>query len=202
MDLYRYDASWRKKGFAVIAGIDEAGRGPIAGPVVAAAAVLPPSLRIKDLRDSKKVPEKEREILFYEVLYGAIAIGVGIVEHDKIDESDILQATKAAMQLAVQDLHLTPHLLIIDAVTLPSLSTEQISPIRAESKSASVAAASIVAKYVRDTIMVRYDEIYPLYNFKKHKGYCTREHLEMISRYGICSIHRKSYRKVMTMNLF
>jgi ribonuclease HII len=202
MDLYRYDASWRKKGFAIIAGIDEAGRGPIAGPVVAAAVVLPPPVRIKGLRDSKKVPEKERETLFHDVLCAADAIGVGIVAHDRIDDSNILKATKAAMQLATQDLHLVPHLLIIDAVALPALPIEQVSPFKAELKSASVAAASIVAKYLRDSIMVRYDEIYPVYNFKKHKGYCTREHLEMIARHGLCPIHRKSYRKVMSISLF
>jgi ribonuclease HII len=202
MDLYRYDGSWRQKGFAVIAGIDEAGRGPIAGPVVAAAAVLPPSVRIEGLRDSKKVPEKERETLFWEVLCLASAIGVGIVEHDHIDKSNILQATKLAMQLALEDLHLEPHLLIIDAVSLPSVPIEQVSPFKAESKSASVAAASIIAKYVRDSIMLRYHDMYPSYNFKKHKGYCTQEHLDMISRHGPCPIHRKSYRKVMTMRLF
>jgi ribonuclease HII len=202
MDLYRYDGSWRQEGFAVIAGIDEAGRGPIAGPVVAAAAVLPPSVRIEGLRDSKKVPEKERETLFWEVLCLASAIGVGIVEHDHIDKSNILQATKLAMQLALEDLYLEPHLLIIDAVSLPSVSIEQVSPFKAESKSASVAAASIIAKYVRDSIMLRYHDMYPSYNFKKHKGYCTQEHLDMISRHGPCPIHRKSYRKVMTMRLF
>ncbi|MDA8431876.1 MAG: ribonuclease HII [Nitrospiraceae bacterium] len=202
MDLYRYDASLRRKGFAIIAGVDEAGRGPIAGPVVAAAAVLPPSARIAGLRDSKQVPEKERAVLFWEVLCAAEALGVGIVDHERIDDSNILKATKEAMQLALQDLRMTPQLLVIDAVALPSVPVEQISPFKAESKSASVAAASIVAKYVRDAIMLRYDELYPVYNFRKHKGYCTREHLEKISRHGLCPIHRKSYRKVMTMNLF
>lgn len=202
MDLYRYDASLRKKGFAVIAGVDEAGRGPIAGPVVAAAAVLPPSARIEGLRDSKLVPEKERAALFWDVLCTAEALGVGIVEHDRIDAVNILRATREAMQLALEDLPRKPHLLVIDAVALPAAPIEQISPFKAELKSASVAAASIVAKYVRDAIMLRYDEIYPAYNFKKHKGYCTREHLERISRYGVCPIHRKSYGKVMTMNLF
>ncbi len=202
MDLYRHDESWRRKGFAVIAGIDEAGRGPIAGPVVAAAVVLPPSARIKGLRDSKKVPEKEREVLFRDVLCLAAAIGVGVVGHDEIDKLNILRATKRAMTLAISDLGVAPDLLIIDAVALPSVPIEQISPFKAESLSACVAAASIVAKYFRDAMMLRYHEIYPQYNFKKHKGYCTREHLAMVALHGPCTIHRKSYKKVKTLSLF
>ncbi|MDA8104798.1 MAG: ribonuclease HII [Nitrospiraceae bacterium] len=202
MDLYRHDESWRQRGFALIAGIDEAGRGPLAGPVVAAAVVLPPSARIKGLRDSKKVPEKEREGLFRDVLFLAGAIGVGVVEHDEIDRLNILRATKQAMTLAIRDLNVAPDLLIIDAVALPSVPIEQTSPFKAESKSACVAAASIVAKYVRDSIMLRYHETYPQYNFNKHKGYCTREHLAMLALHGPCVIHRKSYNKVKTMGLF
>ena len=202
MDLYRHDESWRQRGFAVIAGIDEAGRGPLAGPVVAAAVVLPPSARIKGLRDSKKVPEKEREGLFRDVLCLAGAIGVGVVGHDEIDRLNILRATKQAMTLAIRDLNVWPDLLIIDAVALPSVPIEQSSPVKAESKSACVAAASIVAKYVRDSIMLRYHETYPQYNFNKHKGYCTQEHLAMLALHGPCAIHRKSYNKVKTIDLF
>ncbi len=202
MGLYRHDESWRKKGFSVVAGIDEAGRGPIAGPVVAAAVVLNSTVRIKGLRDSKKVPEKERKTLFHEVLVLAEAIGVGVVGHDEIDRSNILLATKRAMELAIRDLNVVPDMLIIDAVALPSITIKQLSPFKAESKSASVAAASIIAKYVRDSIMLRYHEAFPNYNFKKHKGYCTREHLDMIALHGLCPIHRKSYRKVATMSLF
>ncbi len=201
MDIYRHDQAFRQKGFRIIAGIDEAGRGPIAGPVVAAAVVLPENLRIKGLRDSKKVPEKERESLFWEILSLSEDIGIGMIDHEEIDRYDILQCTKLAMKNALDDLNVLPDMIIIDAVSLPSAAVEQISPIKAESKSASVAAASIIAKYVRDVIMVHYHDVYPEYNFKKHKGYCTREHLKMIRLHGPCPIHRKSFKKVMSMTL-
>jgi ribonuclease HII len=201
MDLYQYDSSLRKKGVHVMAGLDEAGRGPIAGPVVAAAVVLPDGLRIDGLRDSKKIPEKERTFLFWEVLSFSADVGVGVVEHDVIDRINILQATKLAMQIALSDLLCRPDLLIIDALTLPSIEIRQHSPVKAESKSASVAAASIIAKYVRDAIMLRYDGVYPQYNFKRHKGYCTKEHLEAIRIHGPCKIHRKSFNKVMSVFL-
>jgi ribonuclease HII len=201
MDLYRYDASLRNEGFVNLAGIDEAGRGPIAGPVVAAAVILPEHVRIEGLRDSKKVPEKERASLFRELLPLALHIGVGIVDNEEIDRLNILRATKLAMHRAVEDLTVLPDLLVIDAVSLPSLPMKQISLIRAESKSASVAAASIVAKYVRDSIMRGFHDIYPEYNFKKHKGYCTREHLEMVRKFGPCDIHRKTFDKVLSLGL-
>jgi ribonuclease HII len=201
MDLYRYDEALRNEGFVTLAGIDEAGRGPIAGPVVAAAVILPENLRIEGLRDSKKVPEKERASLFREILPLALHIGVGVVDNGEIDRLNILRATKLAMLRAVEDLAVLPDLLVIDAVALPSLSVKQISLIRAESISASVAAASIVAKYVRDAIMRRFHEIYPEYNFKKHKGYCTREHLEMVRKFGPCDIHRKTFDKVLSLEL-
>jgi ribonuclease HII len=169
---------------------------------VAAAVVLREDIRIKGLRDSKKVPEKEREVLFWDVLCTARQIGVGVVEHDEIDRLNILQSTKLAMAHALADLDIVPDMLVIDAVTLPSVPIRQISPFKAESVSASVAAASIVAKYVRDSIMLRYHEIYPQYNFKKHKGYGTQEHLDLIRLYGPCAIHRKSYAGVMSLPLF
>ncbi len=201
MDIYQHDSSLREEGFRVLAGVDEAGRGPVAGPVVAAAVVLPDHVRINRLRDSKKVPEKERETLFRDILCLAEDIGVGVVGHDEIDRLNILRATRKAMQSAVKDLRLAPDLVVIDAVTLPSLEVRQISFFKAESKSASVAAASIVAKYVRDAIMLRYHEVYPAYNFRKNKGYCTAEHMEMIRLYGPCPIHRKSFRQVMSLPL-
>jgi ribonuclease HII len=201
MDFYRHDQSYREQGFRVVAGIDEAGRGPVAGPVVAAAVVLHEGCRIQGLRDSKKVPERERSKLFMEVLSLAAHIGVGIVGHEEIDRINILQATKMAMRKALDDLDAAPDMLIIDAVTLPSVHIRQISPFRAESMSASVAAASIVAKYTRDAIMIRYHDLYPQYNFRKHKGYCTEEHLDLIRRHGPSPIHRKSFRKVMSLTL-
>jgi len=201
MDIYQHDEAFRGRGFKSIAGVDEAGRGPLAGPVVAAAVVLPADLRIEGLRDSKKVPEQERLYLFWDILSSSLDIGVGIVEHDEIDRINILQATKSAMKKAVADLRMSPDALIIDALTLHSISIKQFSIIKADSKSASVAAASLIAKYVRDMIMLRYHSLYPEYNFKKHKGYCTQEHLRLLDIYGPCNIHRKSFRKVMDLNL-
>ncbi len=201
MDIYQHDESFRQQGFKIIAGIDEAGRGPIAGPVVAAAVILKENLKINGLRDSKKVPEKERQTLFWDILTLSEEIGIGIVDHEEIDRINILKATKKAMELALDDLVTRLDMVIIDAVTLPSVSVKQLSMIKAESKSASVAAASIVAKYTRDMLMRQYHDIYPLYNFRKHKGYCTKEHLETIRLHGPCSIHRKTFNKVMNLDL-
>lgn len=201
MDIYRHDEDLRNNGFQRIAGIDEAGRGPLAGPVVAAAVVLKGNTRIKGLRDSKKVPEKERESLFIEIQDTALDIGIGIVNHEDIDKINILRASKLAMKLAVGNLSELPDFLVIDAVTLPSVPIKQTSPIKGESVSASVAAASIIAKVTRDRIMYEYHNQYPQYNFNKHKGYSTKEHMELIQLYGPCPIHRKSFCKVMTLEL-
>lgn len=200
-DLYQYDESLRKKGYLRIAGIDEAGRGPLAGPVVAAAVVFSKSIKIEGLRDSKKVPEKEREILYSEVLRFSEDFGVGIVGHEEIDRLNILRATRLAMQYAVEDLSKPPDILVIDALSLPSIPIRQVSIIKGESISASIAAASIVAKFVRDKIMMEYHRQYPQYNFEKHKGYSTKEHLDMIRLYGPCPIHRKSFQRVMSVDL-
>ena len=201
MDIYQNDDLLREKGFLKIAGIDEAGRGPLAGPVVAAAVVLPKGVKIEGLRDSKKVPEKEREHLFSEIFHVSEDIGIGIVSHEEIDRLNILRSTKLAMQYAVKDLSQPPDILIIDALSLPSIPIRQISFIKGEDKSSSVAAASIVAKVVRDKIMMGYHRQYPNYNFEKHKGYSTKEHLEMIKMYGPCPIHRKSFQRVMSLEL-
>ena len=201
MDIYQYDESLRKKGFLRIAGIDEAGRGTLAGPVVAAAVVLNEGVKIDRLRDSKKGPEKEREILFYKIQSSSTDIGIGIVGPEEIDRLNILRATRLSMQLAVEDLSTPPDILIIDAVSLPSIPIKQLSPVKGESISASVAAASIIAKFVRDKIMLDYHRQYPDYNFKKHKGYSTREHLDMLQVYGPCPIHRKTFHGVMSLEL-
>jgi ribonuclease HII len=201
VDIYRYDESFRREGFRRVAGIDEAGRGPVAGPVVAAAVVLEGHVRIKGLRDSKKVPEKERLSLFYEILYSASDIGVGISEVDVIDRVNILEATRLAMGTAVRDLHEGPDFLLIDAVALPFLRIKQAHPYKGDSKSAVVAAASIVAKVVRDGIMLHYHSLYPEYGFDRHKGYCTREHMKNIMAHGPCPLHRKSFRGVMSLML-
>lgn len=201
MDIYRHDEDLRNNGFQRIAGIDEAGRGPLAGPVVAAAVVLKGNTRIKGLRDSKKVPEKERESLFIEIRDTALDIGIGIVNHEDIDRINILRASKLAMKLAVDNLSELPDFLVIDAVSLPSIPIKQLFPIKGESVSASVAAASIIAKVTRDRLMLEYHNQYPQYNFNKHKGYSTKEHMELIQLYGPCPIHRKSFCKVMTLEL-
>lgn len=201
MDIYQHDDLLREKGFRRIAGIDEAGRGPLAGPVVAAAVVLPKGVRIEGIRDSKKVPEKEREYLFSEIFRISEDIGIGIVSHEEIDRLNILRSTKLAMQYAVEDLSQPPDILIIDALSLPLIPIRQISFIKGEDKSSSVAAASIVAKVTRDKIMKGYHRQYPNYNFGKNKGYSTKEHLDMLRMYGPCPIHRKSFQRVMSLEL-
>jgi ribonuclease HII len=198
--LFSFDEEVRKK-YPVSAGIDEAGRGPLAGPVVAAAVVMRPGFIIEGLRDSKKVPEKERLRLFWDIASTSVSIGIGIMEAETIDEINILRSTRRAMENAVMDLKVVPDILLIDAVKLPDIGISQESIVRGESVSASIAAASIVAKTVRDDIMTAYHKIYPQYNFKVHKGYSTKEHIECIRSYGPCPIHRKSFRKVMDLKL-
>ena len=200
-DLYGYDESLREKGFLRIAGLDEAGRGPLAGPVVAAAVVFSKCIKIKGLRDSKKVPEKEREFLYGEIARLSADIGIGIVGHEEIDRLNILRATRLAMRFAVENLLNPPDLLVIDAVSLPSVRIKQFSMIKGESISASIAAASIVAKCERDKIMLEYHRQFPHYNFDRNKGYSTKDHLDMIRLYGPCPIHRKSFQRVMSLEL-
>lgn len=200
LPIFLHDEKIRQK-YPVVTGLDEAGRGPLAGPVVAAAVVLPSGLVIKGVRDSKKVAEKERKNIFWDIVQMADAVGVGIVEADTIDRINILQSTMRAMRMAVEDLGMNPDILLIDAVTLREIGIKQKSIIRGESVSSSIAAASIIAKVVRDDIMIEYHEKYPAYNFKRHKGYSTREHMEYIQKCGPCPIHRKSFRKVMDIPL-
>ncbi len=199
--IFLYDEQVRQQ-HPVIAGIDEAGRGPLAGPVVAAAVIFPAGLVIEGIRDSKKiVAESEKKRLFWKIVHHAVAVGVGIVEADVIDRINILQSTRFAMKFAVEDLKVKPDILLIDAVKLADIPIKQQSMIRGESVSASIAAASIIAKVVRDDIMLDYHDQYPAYNFKGHKGYSTKEHIECINSYGPCPIHRKSFRKVNDMTL-
>lgn len=187
--------------FPIIAGIDEAGRGPLAGPVVAAAVILRKRLVIPGLRDSKKIWPVERKRIFWDIVRNACGIGVGIVDAGVIDDINILQATRRAMTDAIRDLDIRPDILLIDAVKLPDIDIPQQSIIRAESVSASVAAASVIAKVVRDDIMGDYHEQYPQYNFRRHKGYSTREHMACLNRFGPCPIHRKTFRKVRDARL-
>lgn len=198
--IFLYDRNIRQR-HSVIAGLDEAGRGPLAGPVVAAAVIFPAGLIIDGLKDSKKTTEKERKRLFWEIVQKADAIGTGIVDADTIDRINILQSTKEAMRLAVEDLGVRPDILLIDAVKLADVDIEQQAIIKGESVSASIAAASIIAKVLRDDIMIAYHREYPAYNFKVHKGYSTKEHMGYINMYGPCPIHRKSFRKVKDVHL-
>ena len=198
--IFVYDDNIRKT-YPVVAGLDEAGRGPLAGPVVASAVVLPADTVINGVRDSKKITVKERKKLFWDIVQSAVAIGVGIVDADVIDRINILQSTRRAMGEAVKDLGVKADILLIDAVKLPDVDIEQFSTFKGESVSASIAAASIIAKVVRDDIMLDYHEKYPVYNFKGHKGYSTKEHMTHINMYGPCSIHRMSFRKVNDLQL-
>jgi len=198
---YEYDEAVKKQGFALIAGVDEAGRGPLAGPVVASAVILSDVIKIDGIRDSKKILEKEREKLFWAILLNAIDIGIGIVDSQEIDKINILRATRQAMHNAVMDLKNRPDVILVDAVSIPSIKIKQFPIIKGDAKSASIAAASIIAKVIRDGIMSRYHSIYPDYEFDKHKGYATKTHLDKIEKYGPCLIHRKSFKKVMDLIL-
>ena len=181
--------------YTYICGIDEAGRGPFAGPVVAAAVILPKDCDILYLNDSKKLSEKKRELLYDEIYEKAVAIGIGMSSEEVIDEINILQATYKAMQQAISKLSIKPDLLLNDAVTIPDVEIEQIPIIKGDAKSASIAAASIVAKVTRDRMMKEYDIIYPGYDFAKNKGYGTKAHIEGIKKQGICDIHRRTFVK-------
>ena len=180
-------------GCSYICGIDEAGRGPLAGPVVAAAVILPKDLRIMHINDSKKLSPKRRDELFDIINEKALAVATGIVSPGRIDEDNILQATILAMKMAVINLKIRPDMLLIDAVKLPETPIPQLPIIKGDAKSISIAAASIIAKVTRDRLMTAYDEIYPMYGFAKHKGYGTAEHIAALKEYGPCPIHRRTF---------
>lgn len=179
----------------MICGIDEAGRGPLAGPVVAGAVILPRDCEILYLNDSKKLSEKKREALFLEIQEKATAFAVGVVGPDRIDEINILQATYEAMRQAIEGLGTQPHVLLNDAVTIPGISIEQVPIIKGDGKSVSIAAASIMAKVTRDHMMEEYDTLFPQYGFAKHKGYGTAAHIRALKELGPCPIHRRSFIK-------
>ena len=176
-----------------ICGIDEAGRGPLAGPVVAGAVILPKGLKIPYLNDSKQLSEKKREELYDVIMEQAVSVGVGIVSPERIDEINILQATYEAMREAVGTLSYRPDVLLNDAVIIPELTIPQEKIIKGDAKSLSIAAASVIAKVTRDRMMKAYHELFPEYGFEKHKGYGSKEHIEMIQKVGPCAIHRRSF---------
>jgi len=180
------------QGFQFVGGIDEAGRGPLAGPVVAACAILPPGVLIERINDSKKLTQAVREELFEEIKEKAVAYGIGIVDNETIDEINIYEATKKAMCLALENMQIKPDYLIIDAVKL-NVDIPQMAVPKADMNSISVAAASILAKVTRDRLMDELDKVHSGYGFAKHKGYGTKEHLEAIQEKGLCPIHRRSF---------
>lgn len=179
--------------YSYICGIDEAGRGPLAGPVVAGAVILPKGKRILYVNDSKKLSEKKRNELFDVIKEETLSYGIGIVSPEKIDEINILQATYEAMRQAVNQLSVLPDILLNDAVTIPGIDVRQIPIIKGDAKSLTIASASILAKVTRDQMMIEYDSLYPEYGFAKHKGYGTKAHIEAIKEYGACPIHRKTF---------
>lgn len=191
--MFSYERQYET--YHAICGIDEVGRGPFAGPVVAAAVILPRDCDILYLNDSKKLSEKKRELLYDEIYEKAISIGIGMASEKVIDEINILQATYEAMRQAVSKLSVEPDLLLNDAVTIPGMKMRQVPIIKGDAKSASIAAASIVAKVTRDRMMKEYDKIYPGYEFAKNKGYGTKAHIQGIREQGICDLHRKTFVK-------
>ena len=188
-----YERQCREEGYSLICGIDEAGRGPLAGPVVAGAVILPEDCEILGLNDSKKLSEKRREALFDEIREKAIAFGTGVIGPRRIDEINILQADYEAMCEAIGTLSVMPQVLLNDAVIIPQVRIEQKSIIHGDAKSVSVAAASIIAKVTRDRMMEEYDSLFPEYGFARHKGYGTADHYAAITKYGPCPIHRRSF---------
>lgn len=176
-----------------LCGIDEVGRGPLAGPVVAGAVILPKDCEILYLNDSKKLSEKKRELLYDEIMEKAVAVGIGAVGPERIDEINILQATYEAMRLAVSNLKVRPDLLLNDAVTIPGVELPQVPIIKGDAKSISIAAASIIAKVTRDRMMAEYESLYPGYGFASNKGYGAKAHIEAIKKFGLTPIHRRSF---------
>ena len=190
---YRYEGEAWRAGLVRVAGVDEAGRGPLAGPVVAAAVILAPDRRVKKLCDSKLLTPERREELFVAITARAVAVGVGIVDHATIDRINILQATRLAMVEALRQLAVAPDLVITDFVALAGLACPQRNLVDGDRRCATVAAASIVAKVTRDRLMVQADKEFPEYGFARHKGYATAEHLGALDRLGPCPLHRRSF---------
>ena len=196
INLKQYENELRNKGYKYICGIDEAGRGPLAGPVVVASVIMPENSMIEGVNDSKKVSEKKREKLYDLILKEAISYGVGIIGQDEIDEINILNATKKGLTTSLKELTQKPDLIIVDALThIDTLGTPYESIIKGDAKCYSISAASIIAKVTRDRIMREWDKIYPQYGFAQHKGYGTSAHINAIKEYGPCILHRKTFIK-------
>jgi ribonuclease HII len=195
IDWFAYERAAEEKGYQFICGIDEAGRGPLAGPVFAAAVILPRDMLIEGVNDSKKLSEKKREELFDVIREKAISYSVGFATETEIDTINILQATFLAMKRACDGLSVKPDYALVDGNRMPWLDVETQTIIKGDSLSQSIAAASILAKVSRDRLMAEIDQIYPEYQFAKHKGYGTALHIEMLKKYGPCPVHRKTFLK-------
>ena len=194
--LKQQENELRKKGFNTICGIDEAGRGPLAGPVVIASAIMPADSMIEGVNDSKKVSEKKREVLYEKIIEEAISYGVAIIGQDEIDEINILNATKKGLTMSLKELTVKPDLILVDALEhIDTMGIPYESIIKGDAKCYSISCASIIAKVTRDRIMREWDKVYPEYNFAQHKGYGTAKHIEAIKKYGLCPIHRRSFTK-------
>lgn len=198
LNLYEYENKLYEQGVSYIAGVDEAGRGPLAGPVVAAAVVLKKGAKLKYVNDSKQLSEKQREKALEEIKKNALSISIAISSVEEIDQINIFRATREAMQSAIHKLSIKPEYVLIDAMPM-ELDIPFLSIIKGDTLSISIAAASIVAKTTRDQYMIEMDKLFPEYHFKKHKGYGTKEHLEIIHKLGPTPIHRKTYEPVKSM---
>ena len=199
LKMYAYEHEAWARGHEIVAGVDEAGRGPLAGPVSVAAVILPHDLCLPKLNDSKKLSAKVREELFDEIQAKAIAVGTALIDAQTIDRVNIYQATINGMYEAIFSLQPEPQEVLIDAVPLENLPMASQSIIKGDAKSASIAAASIIAKVTRDRLMDEYDKIYPQYGFAQHKGYGTAQHIEALKKYGPCPIHRRSFEPVRSL---
>lgn len=192
-NLYFYEKDLHNQGYKFIAGTDEAGRGPIAGPVVAASVILKPDTYLEGLNDSKKVSPKKRDKLYDEIIDKCVSYGIKVIDNEEIDRINILQSSCLAMKLAIDEMDITPEYVLVDGLENKLITLPQIHLVKGDSKSASIAAASILAKVHRDRIMEEYDLLYPQYGFASHKGYPTKKHIQAVMDYGILKIHRKTF---------
>lgn len=195
--MWSYEKKAASSGFLMIAGVDEAGRGPLAGPVVSAAVVLPSDFPIDGITDSKKLSPKKRDLLFDVIMDGATAVGIGMADAEEIDRENILQASLLSMARAVQGLSVAPDYLLIDGIFKIPYDTGQLPIKKGDSKSISIASASIIAKVTRDRMMLEYHQKYPEYGFNGHKGYPTKAHRQAIAKFGPCPIHRRTFKGVI-----
>lgn len=196
VNLYQFEEELEDQGIKYVAGVDEVGRGPLAGPVVVAAVIMPIDKRIKGINDSKKLSEKKRQEYYRIINREALAIGISFIDEHVIDEINIYEATKRGMLEAIRKLKIKPEHVLIDAMPLNELEIPHTSVIHGDALSASIACASVIAKVTRDEFMDKMDFKYPNYGFKHHKGYCTKEHIAALEKYGPCEIHRKTFSPV------